>query len=46
MLSIDQIRMGQLEWEKEILNDLPGFTPSGPNGTDIFIKQVKESNSG
>ena len=47
MLTIDQIRVGQLERGKKILNDLSGFTqPSGPNGTDIFVKQVKENNRG
>lgn len=47
MLTLDQIRVEQLEGEKKVLNDLSGFTqPSGPNGTDIFIKQVKENNRG
>lgn len=47
MLTIDQIRVGQLKEKKKILNDLPGFPqPSGPSGTDIFIKQVKENSRG
>lgn len=47
MLTIDQIRVGQLKEKKKILNDLPGFPqPPGPSGTDIFIKQVKENSRG
>ena len=47
MLTIDQIKVGPLKEKKKILNDLPGFTqPSGPSGTDIFIKQVKENSRG